>query len=251
MRETIVLIHGSANGSYSWGPVERALEAAGAKVVAPDMLGYGSAPEPSAGWTIDQEVSHLEEALDGLEAIHLVAHSLGVMFALYLLRRLGARVVRLTLIDPVLVSLLRETGEGDGFAEMEGIYQRFMGLFPDHAPAARAFVEHWNGAGSWERIGDKARAIITRLISKVRLEVMAARADTTKLAEIVRTRPPTIILLGERTRIAPRAVARRLAEVFEAQTVIIPGAGHMVPLTHPEAVAHEILEFQSNHKKGG
>src|SRR5262249_14112777 len=115
----------------------------------------------------------------------------------------------------------------------------------------RAFVEHWNGAGSWQHIGDKARAIITKLISKVRLEVMAARADTTKLADIVRTRPPTIILVGEKTRIAPRAVARRFAELFEARTVIIPGAGNMVPLTHPEDVAREILEFQSNRKKGG
>jgi len=51
--------------------------------------------------------------------MHLVAHSLGAMFGCYLLGALGPRVTRLTLVDPVIVSVLRETGENEGYAEME------------------------------------------------------------------------------------------------------------------------------------
>jgi pimeloyl-ACP methyl ester carboxylesterase len=112
-------------------------------VVAPDMLGYGHAHPPSEVWNLDEETEHLKRSLEPVhgEPIHLVAHSLGTTFGLYLLRALGPRVARMTLIDPVVVSVLRDTGEDDGYAEMEEQYQRFMGLLPDPAAAARAFVE--------------------------------------------------------------------------------------------------------------
>jgi pimeloyl-ACP methyl ester carboxylesterase len=236
--EVIVLLHGSANGSYSWGAVARALARSGATVIAPDMLGYGTAPPPSASWTIDEESTHLERAVARYahRDLHLVAHSLGTMFALHLLPRLKDRVTRLTLIDPVMVSVLRQTGEIEAGDEMEAQYQRFMGLLPDEAAAARAFVEHWSGSGSWSWIGNKARAVITALVPKVRLEIIAARSDTTPLETLLHAPPPTTILVGERTRLAPRAVARQLARATAADTIVVAGAGHMIPLTHPEAV---------------
>ncbi len=40
----IVLLHGSATGPHSWGAVRTGLEARGARVLAPDMLGYGRSP---------------------------------------------------------------------------------------------------------------------------------------------------------------------------------------------------------------
>jgi len=239
MSDLIALLHGSANGSYSWGPVQRALISWGAKVVAPDMLGYGKAPQPSESWSFAEETEHLKRSLEQLdgEKIHLVAHSLGATFGLYLLRALGSRVTRLTLIDPIVVSLLRETREDDGCAEMEEQYQRFMGLLADPKVAACAFVEHWSGPGSWVSMGDKARAVITALVPKIRLEVIAARSDTTKLSDLIKTPPPTTILVGEWTTVAPRACARQLAKALGAATFVVPGAGHMIPLTHPAAVA--------------
>jgi pimeloyl-ACP methyl ester carboxylesterase len=240
--EVIVLLHGSANGAYSWGSVQRSLQSSGATVVAPDMLGYGRAPAPGAAWNIEEETAHLQRSLAHLGdgRIHLVAHSLGAMFGLHLLRALGPRVTRLTLLDPVVVSVLRETGESDGFAEMEAQYQHFMGLLPDHRAAGRAFVEHWSGAGSWDSIGEKARSVITTLVSKVRLEMIAARSDTTPLSALVRPQLPTTILVGERTLIAPRATSWQLARAFHTQPVIAPGAGHMIPLTHPSTVVSAV-----------
>jgi predicted alpha/beta hydrolase family esterase len=47
-----------------------------------------------------------------------VAHSLGSLMGLHLRRELGARVTRMTLIEPVLVSVLRERGEDAAYAEM-------------------------------------------------------------------------------------------------------------------------------------
>jgi pimeloyl-ACP methyl ester carboxylesterase len=242
MSESIVLLHGSANGSYSWGPVRGALVASGASVFAPDMLGYGKAPSPSDGYGIQEEVAHLERQIDlqGITTLHLVAHSLGAMFGLHLRRALGDRVTRMTLIDPVVVSILRTPGEEAAYDEMEAQYQRFMKALPDQAAAARVFVEHWSGSGAWESIGERARSVIASLAPKVRLEMIATRTDTTRLPFFADAAPPTAILLGEATLVAPRATARLLAEALPAAVHIVPGAGHMIPLTHPGAVTSAI-----------
>ncbi|EYF08249.1 alpha/beta fold hydrolase [Chondromyces apiculatus] len=242
MNEALVLLHGSANGSYSWGAVFKELGALPRRVFVPDMLGYGSAPAPSAEYGIAEEVAYLKGLLDAhdIGEMHLVAHSVGVMYGLHLRRALGARVTRLTLLDPVLVSVLREQGEEEGYAEMQGQYDRFMERLPDHAAAARTFVEHWSGAGVWDTLGQRARAVITGLAPKIRLEMIEARSDTTRLAELAASPPPTTILIGEHTRIAPRATARHLGEALRATSMVVPGAAHMIPLTHAAAVADVI-----------
>ena len=60
----IVLLHGSASGSHSWAAVRKGLEAHGASVLAPDMLGYGRSPTPRGAWQLKDEVAHLRDWLD-------------------------------------------------------------------------------------------------------------------------------------------------------------------------------------------
>src|SRR2546422_3000770 len=50
MSDTIVLLHGSATGSSSWDAVAGSLVSAGARVFAPDLLGYGRSPAPSGSY---------------------------------------------------------------------------------------------------------------------------------------------------------------------------------------------------------
>ncbi|MEZ4452092.1 MAG: alpha/beta hydrolase [Nannocystaceae bacterium] len=247
MAASIVLLHGSANGAYSWGPVLAGLAAAGASAYAPDMIGYGRAPAPSPAYGIVEEVSHLRGLLDrhAPGPIHLVTHSLGTMFGLHLRRALGDRVVRLTLVDPIVVSVLREGDEPEAYAEMEAQYQRFHAAAGDPAAAAERFVDHWNGAGAWRSIGERARAVIAGLAPKVGLEMDAARGDRTALAALAEAPPPTRIVLGGATRIAAVATGRQLARAFHGVTEVVDGAGHMVPLTHPAAVVDAILRGEA------
>lgn len=107
----IVLLHGSATGSHSWAAVRTGLEAYGAAVVAPDMVGYGRSPTSGEAWQPKDEVAHLRGWLDmqGVGAFHLVTHSIGAFFGLHLRLAVGSRVARLTLVDPVVVSVLRVT----------------------------------------------------------------------------------------------------------------------------------------------
>jgi pimeloyl-ACP methyl ester carboxylesterase len=243
MSDTIVLLHGSASGSASWGPVASVLASSGARVFAPDMLGYGRSPAPTSSYGINEEVGHLRRQLDlqDVQTLHLVTHSLGSLFGLHLRRALGARVTRMTLIEPIVVSVLRERGEKAAYAEMEEQYHRFMGLSVDRE-AARIFVDHWSGAGAWESMGDRVRAMVTALVPKVRLEMTATRSDRTTLAWLSDSPPPTTILIGEKTLLPPRAVARQLAHALGAKAIVVSGAAHMIPITHPKAVVDAIRD---------
>src|SRR5213594_4761340 len=213
MSDTIVLLHGSATGSSSWDSVAGSLVSSGASVFAPDMLGYGQSPAPTSAYGIEEEVAHLVRLLDlqHVGALHLVTHSLGSLIGLHLRRALGARVTRMTLVDPVVVSVLRECGENDAYAEMEEQYQRFMSLSADHEAAAHYFVDHWGGAGAWDSMGSRGRTTVRSLVPTLRLEMTATRSDTATLGWLAESPPPTTILVGERTLLAPRAVARLLA----------------------------------------
>ena len=68
------------------------------------------------------------------------------------------------------------------------------------------------------------------LVPKLRLEMIATRSDTTKLAWLAESPCPTMILVGEKT-LAPHAVARQLQSALGAALVIVPGAAHMIPIT--------------------
>jgi pimeloyl-ACP methyl ester carboxylesterase len=239
MSDTIVLLHGSATGSSSWDPVAGSLVSSGASVFAPDTLGYGRSPAPTSSYGIDEEVAHLARLLDlqSVGTLHLVTHSLGSLIGLHLRRALGRRVTRMTLVDPVVVSILRESGEDAAYAEMEEQYQRFMSLSADHEAAAHFFVDHWSGPGAWDSMGKRARAVVTSLVP---MEMTATRSDTAKLAWLAESPPPTTILVGGKTLVAPRAVARHLGPALQATTVVVPGAAHMIPITHPEAVVDAV-----------
>lgn len=266
MTDTIVLLHDGATGSSSWNALARSLVSSGARVFAPDMLGYGASPAPTGSYAIAEEVAHLTRLL-GLQphscngttyavgfggTIHLVTHSLGSLIGLHLRRALGARVTRMTLVDPVVVSVLRECGEHDAYAEMEEQYQRFMSLSADHEAAAHYFVDHWGGAGAWDSMGSRGRTMVRSLVPTLRLEMTATRSDTAKLGWLAESPPPTTILVGERTLLAPRAVARLLAPALEATTLTVSGAGHMISITHPAAVADAVRRavVARNRSKG-
>jgi pimeloyl-ACP methyl ester carboxylesterase len=200
------------------------------------MLGYGQSPAPAGSYGIEEQEAHLRRLLDhqkNVDTFHLVTHSFGSVIGLRLRRALGARVTRMTVIEPVIVSVLRECGEDDAYAEMEGQYQRFMNLSSDHEAAAHFFVDHWSCNGAWDSMGRRGRAMVTSLVPKLRLEMTATRSDTVKLAWLAESAPPTTILIGEKTLLAPRAVAHHLGLALKATSVVVPGAAHMIPMTPP------------------
>lgn len=243
-REPVVLLHGSANGAFSWTQVQTRLKRVGLQAYAPDMLGYGSSPQPPEPYRISDEVAHLQGLIDaqGIDRFQLVAHSVGCLYGLHLRLALGTRVTRMTLLDPVMAGVLRELADPTVFQELEALHRQFLRLYPNPVETCRIFVDYWNGVGAWDKLSERSRVQLSALSSRLHLELLVTGADETRTATFAQNPVPTTILLGEHTRAVPPAVTQRLAPAFQAQVLVVPGAGHMIPFSHPDAVVDAILK---------
>jgi len=237
LRETIVLLHDSAAGAQSWDAVALGLAASGHEVVRPDLIGYGRSRQPSCCYKVTKEVLHLTSVIDHRSSrLHIVGHGYGAFVALHLRRALGRRVKSLTLVSPLVAGILAECGDQQADAEMDHLYRRFMSLSTHNESAAAFLVDQSQGDGTWQAMDAERRAHISSTIPKVRREMVALRADRSPLAALTGAWLPAAVLIGEKSRRFVRTAGWRLANAFETNPISLAGAGHMIPMTHPDAV---------------
>jgi pimeloyl-ACP methyl ester carboxylesterase len=240
--QTIVLLHDSADGASSWAEVAQGLSSSGHEVLRPDLLGYGSSRPPSCCYKVAKEVEHLKRCVDARQAgsIHLAGHGYGAFVALHLRAALGPRVKSLTLVSPIVAGVLKECGEAAAQAELDQLYRRFMSLSTHNESAANFLIDHWRGQGAWQAMTPSRRGQIAALIPKIRREMVALQSDRSRLAGLARSWLPAAVLIGQDSRRPVRAAGWRLAEAFETAPILVDGAAHMIPQTHPEAVIEVI-----------
>lgn len=243
--QTIVLLHDSADSVASWNPVRRHLADRGHEVFAPDLLGYGNSSQASCCYKVGKEVQHLDRSIaaQGLEDIHLVGHGYGAFVALHLRQALAPRVKSLTLVSPLSVGILRESGDKEAYAEMDQLYRRFMSLSTHNETAAAFFIDHWRGQGAWTAMGAGERNRIAALIPKVRREMVALHADRARLSWLAGAWLPAAVVIGESVCRPVRAAAWRVADAFHMDPVTVAGAGHRIPDSHPAEIAEIIARL--------
>jgi pimeloyl-ACP methyl ester carboxylesterase len=96
------------------------------------------------------------------------------------------------------------------------------------------------GAGYFEAVG----RYVPNLIN-VQQQAMKYRGPTPDDPAVLGAiSAPVLVLLGSDTKPHELAAARHVADhVPNARIHEIPGAGHAIPLTHPEALAEALTEF--------
>ena len=247
--ETVVLLHCSASSSAQWRKLSTQM-ADRFHVVAPDLYGYGKTdPWPGHGpLTLADEAALVTEAIADVEGpVHLVGHSYGGAVALQIAIERPERLRSLTLIEPVAFYLLRHGGlmERTLFDEIGALADTISRavLSGDYHGGMACFVDFWNGAGAWTKVKDETRTALARQVGKVALDFGATTRAPTPLDAIRAMGVPTLILCGQESPMATFAIANMLAEmVTPAHLMMVADAGHMMPMTHPEAVRDAIVE---------
>ena len=57
---------------------------------------------------------------------------------------------------------------------------------------------------------------------------------------------PTLVLAGENDSNAPVSMMKKMAQKIPgAEFTVIPGAGHLAPMGHPDKFNHAVLDFLS------
>jgi pimeloyl-ACP methyl ester carboxylesterase len=213
------------------------------RVVAPDLLGSGANPawpddEP---FDLRQDVEAIESVVDELGGeAHVVGHSYGGLLALTLARRAPERVRSLAVYDPVAFGVLYAPDDAEGLADLARAAS--TPVFTDYERGGsdawfEAFIDYWNGPGAWRGMTEAGRASFLRVGRKVFYEVWSLMHDRTPGSAYASIEAPALLLGGAASPAAARRVVDVLAHALpNARLQMIPGAGHMGPLSHGSIV---------------
>lgn len=225
----MALVHGLGVSADYWWRVGPPLAAAGFRVLAPDLPGFGRTPGPRGGLSIlDQAEAVLRwaDAL-GLESAAMVGHSLSCQALLELAAARPERVRALVLAAP--------TGAPRSFP----LLRQALGLLrdiPRESLPLAAFV-----AQAYLRAGPR------RIWRSWR---MGAEEDP--LAAARRVRAPTLVVVGRRDPVVPRSFAEELtAALPRGRLEWVDGAAHALIFDGAEEVVGRVAGWMRAERVSG
>jgi pimeloyl-ACP methyl ester carboxylesterase len=244
---SVIALHCSLGSGRQWAKLRETLGPS-YKVVAPDIAGYGDLGDASdLPLTLADEVAFLMDRIDaGAGPIHLVGHSYGgaIAFKMATASPLAGRVRSLTLIEPVLPTLLKENAADrrlhDLFAQLAKNVSAdlWRGMSVE---AIDRFVTYWNGSTAAEPLSAEAKLRMITHLDKLAYDFAAALSEENVTAAAAGIKVPTLLFSGGLSPYMTQRIAGRLASLIEgAETHHLPAAGHMLPLTHARQINPQI-----------
>jgi pimeloyl-ACP methyl ester carboxylesterase len=244
---SVIALHCSLGSGHQWNRL--AGELAGRhQVIAPDLSGYGDNAGPFVlPTTLAEEVDLLSNRLgEAIGPIHLVGHSYGgaVAFKIATDSPFAGRVRSLTLIEPVLPTILMENGSDRRLHEQfvrlaNTIYQDLWN--GSCLEAIEKFLEFWKGSGPTERLSSKALERLIKHAEKLAFDFTAVLAERDITAAAAAIRVPTLLVSGGLSPYLTQRVVGRLASTIPgAEARYLPAAGHMLPISHAAAINPDI-----------
>lgn len=240
----VLLLHSSGISSRQWRRLERDVIALGATAILPDLTGHGRSPpwpEPEP-FTFAVEVDRVASIIAAEAApVHVVGHSYGGFVAIQAAARAPERIASLTLIDPVAFGVLVDDPTGVGEVDLARVDFRWEPTPEGRERWLRTFVDYWSGDGAWEGLRDEARDEFRRVGWVVYQGARSLTADRTPASAYTAIHAPVELVTGELSPPAARRVVDILtAALPRATRTEIPGAGHMSPLSHNDAVSRVV-----------
>jgi pimeloyl-ACP methyl ester carboxylesterase len=258
--ETVLLLHATASSGAQWRSLTDVLQA-GCRVLAPDLYGCGeSDPWPGYGpFALADEVALADAVLPpGHGPLHLVGHSYGAAVALRFAVQHAERLRSLVLIEPVAFHLLSggapDPANRQLFHEVTEIAALVLRAVRsgDYRRAMARFMDYWNGEDAWTRTKPELQAALARQTPTVALEFWATMTEPATRMAYAQIDVPTLVVRGSRSPRPTRRIAELVADSLPScRLQTIEGAGHMLPLTHKEAVNAAVAEHLLRGTGGG
>jgi pimeloyl-ACP methyl ester carboxylesterase len=235
----LVLLHGLGGDRHVWDE-DVAVFATRHRVVQPDLRGFGESAKPAGPYSTEMFAADLLALLDACEIdkAHVLGISMGGVVAQRFALDFPQRVRSL-----ILVSTSSEVG-------------------PQATAAWQRLADRIESRGFDERSADASRSVSPRFAARhpeivaelgrrnaacePRAYAAAARAVssyhfTTELGRLV---APVLILQGLDDQLTPPGGAVKMNRALRhSRLLMIPEAGHNLPLEQPEIFRHAVLGF--------
>jgi non-heme chloroperoxidase len=248
----VMLIHGYPLSGSSWEQQERALLAAGYRVIRYDRRGFGRSSQPTLGYDYDTfaaDLNVLFEHLD-LRDVNLVGFSMGTGEVTRYLGRYGsARVGKAVLVGAIPPFLLKrddnpEGVDGQVFEDMKAA------VVTDRYAYFKDFLDNFYNVDvlAPDRVSEQAWQASFAVAAASSPHASHACIDswlTDFRADLPRIDVPTLVVHGTEDRILPiAATADRLPGLIaDLRLVRVDGGPHNIGWTHSEQVNRVLLEF--------
>ncbi|MGQ0563732.1 MAG: alpha/beta fold hydrolase [Gemmobacter sp.] len=236
-----VALHCSLAQGSAWAGVAALLP--GLTVRAPDLPGHGRSPHWDGAGDVHAQATR--DVLALIDApVDLIGHSFGATVALRVALERPDLVRTLVLVEPVLFAAARAAGD-PAYAAHRAAHADFdrLSRAGDRRAAAAAFQDIW-GEVRLAALPPRLQDYIVQRIHLITAADPALTEDTGGLLGHGRLESlglPVLLVEGGASPPVIGAIqtelARRLPQVTR---VVVPGAGHMVPITHAAPVAHAI-----------
>jgi pimeloyl-ACP methyl ester carboxylesterase len=204
--------------------------------------------------TLTDEAALVEPVLAEAGGAHIVGHSYGAAVALKLATLHPERVRSLVAYEPVMFRwLIDETPRGRPVQEILEVADSIRDRLAegDEHSAARQFIDFWSGAGAWESLSGGKRESIAPRMRAVSHQFDALFRDPLQRAQLAPLGVPMLFLTGAQTVDVTRRIGRLLRDALpRADHEMLPGMGHMGPITHAAEVNRRIVEFLHVHARG-
>ncbi len=226
----LLFIHGAGGNALLWGRVLQAMPRR-VEAVALDLPGHGRSAGPGQS-TISAYGDAVLGAVAALELANgvLVGHSMG-----------GAIALDVALHEPSwLRGLVVLSAAAHSMATPEFLQQ----LARHPALARQRIIDEGYGPATPQRERELAAKQLAEVDPEALRNDYAACSRFDARSRLTAIRCPALLLCGAEDRLIPPPSVRALRDGLPAATFkLVPGAGHMLPLERPAAVAEAILRF--------
>jgi non-heme chloroperoxidase len=248
----VVLIHGFPLSGRAWERQERALIAAGHRVITYDRRGFGKSSQPVTGYDYDTFAADLDQLVTALDLLgfDMAGHSMGGgEIARYLGTYGSARVRRAAIVSGVPPFLLKTDQTPYGVPQ-EIFDQIAAALAADRA----AYFTEWNK--NFFDLDQNLGTLISQeaVQDNWNIAVSASPAGTVACvptwhtdfrADLPKIDIPVLVMHGDQDRVLPiDATGARTHELIKnSEYVVVKGAPHGLCWTHADQVNAELVRF--------
>lgn len=220
--------------------------------VAPDLPGHGRSDVwDGRGHLQDLVLRIVEDFLSEIDGkVDLIGHSFGGTVLLRVAHSHRDRIRSLTLYEPPFYDALRK----DHMDVLEAQLARDAAAAKEIRArnwdaAAPLFGDEWGPPGGWARMTPEQRDYVTARMYTIEDAGITLNRDFAGIlgpGVMEALDLPVLFMRGDQSPPAITAIAGVfVARLPRCEEVVIPGAGHMGPVTHPGPVSDAIAGFLS------
>lgn len=216
---------------------------------AADMLCHGRSPDWDGQGDFQERmaaaaVAHMSGPMD------IIGHSFGATVALRIAVEFPERVRSLTMIESVQFAAIK-----DSHTSLLAENAQKMGPFHDALRngdtylAARLFNRGWGAERGprWDELPQKSRDAMARgvvIVPACSPSIIEDVPGLMRAGGLDKVDMPVLLMRGGETDASVAAVHDSFAtRLPQADNVVVPGAGHMLPITHPGETAAHLRRF--------